>query len=76
MTELVLPDSLTFIAEDAFEGCGEFALTVPENCYAYDRCVELGLIKSNEPDPSVIESAHPYPDEFDYTWAYDAGEGT
>jgi len=76
MTELELPDSLTFIAEDAFEGCGEFALTVPENCYAYDRCVELGLIKSDEPDPSVIESVHPYPDEFDYTWTYDAGEGT
>ena len=76
MTELVLPDSLEFIAEDAFEGCGEFALTVPENCYAYDRCVELGLIKPDEPDPSVIESAHPYPDDFDYTWTYDAGEGT
>ena len=74
MTELVLPDSLTFIAEDAFEGCGEFALTVPENCYAYDRCVELGLIKQEAPDPSVIESAHPYPDDFDYTWTYDAGE--
>ena len=45
MTKLVLPDSLTFIAEDAFEGCGEFVLTVPENCYAYDRCMELGLIE-------------------------------
>lgn len=76
LTELELPDTLTFIAEDAFEGCGEFVLTVPENCYAYDRCVELGLIKVDEPDPSVIESAHPYPDEFDYTWIYDSGEGT
>ena len=76
MTELVLPDSLTFIAEDAFEGCGEFTLSVPENCYAYDRCVELCLIKQGEPDPSVIESAHPYADDFDYTWIHDEGDGT
>lgn len=74
LTELVLPGSLTYIAEDAFKGCGEIVLTVPENCYAYDRCVELGLIRVQE--PAELESAHPYADDFDYTWTYDAGEGT
>lgn len=44
LTALELPSTLTYIAEDAFEGCGEFELSVPENCYAYDRCIELGLI--------------------------------
>lgn len=45
LSALELPDTLTYIAADAFEGCGEIAVTVPENCYAYDRCVELGLIR-------------------------------
>ncbi|MBR2719268.1 MAG: leucine-rich repeat protein [Clostridia bacterium] len=76
ITELVLPDTLTLIAEDAFQGCSEFTVVVPENCYAYDRCVELGLITLGNPDLSWIESEHPYADNFDYTWTYDAGEGT
>lgn len=76
LAELQLPNTLTFIAADAFDGCSEFALIVPKNCYAYDRCVELGLIHEEKPNPSVIESAHPYADDFDYTWVYDAGEGT
>lgn len=45
LSELDLPDTLTYIAEDAFDGCDKLTVTVPENCYAYDRCVELGLIK-------------------------------
>lgn len=44
LTELILPDSLTFIAENALDGCGEVTITVPKNCYAYDRCVALNLI--------------------------------
>lgn len=55
LLELELPDTLTYIAEDAFVGCGEIAVTVPENCYAYDRCVELGLIRIPTP-PLMIEN--------------------
>lgn len=48
VTEVTLPASLTFIAEDAFDGCGELAVNVPEDCYAYDRCVELKLIEGED----------------------------
>lgn len=51
LAELVLPNTLTYIADDAFEGCDTFAVTVPENSYAYTRCIELKLIM---PTPTPI----------------------
>jgi len=76
MTELILPDSLTFIAEDAFEGCGEFALTVPENCYAYDRCVELGLINGPLKIISMANSLNGVPNIGDtLQWSVSASGG-
>ncbi len=44
LKELVLPDTLSFIAADAFKDCSAISVTVPKGCYAYERCVELGLI--------------------------------
>jgi len=44
LTEIELPGSLTFIAEDAFENCGTFKVIVPEDCYAYEWAVEKKLI--------------------------------
>lgn len=42
LQEISLPRSLTSIAEDAFEGCGQFKAKVPMNCYAYEWCVDHG----------------------------------
>lgn len=39
-----LPGTLTEIADDAFEGCGDFEVDVPEDSYAYNWCAEHGLI--------------------------------
>lgn len=49
ITEIEFPSTLTFIAEDAFDGCEQFDVTVPEDCYAFEWCVEHGLVD----DPSV-----------------------
>ena len=46
LTEIELPDSLTLIAEDAFEGCEGLSVSVPENCYAYDWALSKGYIAS------------------------------
>ena len=46
LREIELPATLTFIAEDAFSGCGDIAVSVPEGCYAYEWCLEHGLIAS------------------------------
>ena len=46
LREIELPATLTFIAEDAFSGCEDIAVSVPEGCYAYEWCMEHGLIAS------------------------------
>ena len=44
VSEVELPDTLTYIADDAFENCGDIAFSVPESCYAYEWCVRMGYI--------------------------------
>ena len=44
ITAINLPASLTFIAEDAFQNCGQLqTVTVQEGTYAYTRAYEIGL---------------------------------
>ncbi|MBE5811817.1 MAG: leucine-rich repeat domain-containing protein, partial [Clostridiales bacterium] len=46
LTEVMLPSTLTYIADDAFDIGTDMVISVPADCYAYDRCVELGLIEA------------------------------
>lgn len=52
LLEISLPSTISFIAEDAFEGCEGLAATAPEGTYAYEWCVEHGLIAESENEPS------------------------
>ena len=52
LQEISLPRSLTSIAEDAFEGCGQFKVKVPMNCYAYNWCLSHGYIGKPNPTPA------------------------
>lgn len=42
---ITLPSSLTSIADNAFDGCSDFTVDVPENCYAYNWCAQHGLLE-------------------------------
>ena len=55
LQRIVLPDSLTFIAEDAFSGCDGLRAVASEGSYAYDYCVRVGL-RLEEP-PELIHEA-------------------
>ena len=48
VTEITLPESLTFIAGDAFSGCEGVLFRVPEDSYAHRWAEEMGL------NPSII----------------------
>ena len=50
LRRITLPLSLTFIADDAFEGCGQLYAIVPQNSYALAYCERLG-IANNQTDP-------------------------
>lgn len=52
LQEISLPRSITSIAEDAFDGCGQFKVNAPFGCYAYTWCMEHGYIGSLEPSPA------------------------
>ncbi len=47
LEEVNLPNSLTFIADDAFDGCEITMLEVEEGTYAYEWCVRKGIITDN-----------------------------
>lgn len=49
LVAIELPDSLTRIADDAFEGCDQFRLVVQQGSYAYDWAVKNGYIKPLTP---------------------------
>ena len=66
LSELVLPASLLFIAEDAFDINRPITVSVPVDCYAYDRCIELGLIKKT-PEASLDHHTYRLIDE-GMTW--------
>jgi len=52
LTEIVLSSTLTSIAESAFDGCGEFAVSAPEDSYAYNWAVEKGYIVPSSATPA------------------------
>ncbi len=70
---ITIPDTITYIGSMAFTGCENLEVIVPENCYAHTRLIELGLIEGEI--HAEMESEHPYPDDFDHTWVYEADEG-
>ena len=43
LTEIVLPATVGFIAEDAFDGCGALKVVAEEGSYAYEWCVSHGI---------------------------------
>jgi len=47
-----LPDSISFIADDAFEGCADFDVTAEQGSYAYGWAVSAGLIRPETPASS------------------------
>ena len=49
LVAIELPDSLTRIADDAFEGCDQFQLVVQQGSYAYEWAVKNGYIKPSAP---------------------------
>lgn len=51
--EAALPASLTFIADDAFEGCIGLRVTAPEGSYAYEWAVLRGYIERTPFDASA-----------------------
>lgn len=42
LQEIDLPESIDFIADDAFEGCTQLIVRTPVDCYAYNWCLEHG----------------------------------
>ncbi len=73
LKSITIPDTITYIGSMAFTGCENLEVIVPENCYAHTRLIELGLIEGEI--HAEMESEHPYPDDFDHTWVYEADEG-
>lgn len=60
--------SLEEIADDAFAGCSGLTASVTSGSYAMQWCIDHDIdYKAKMEWP---ESAHPYADEFDYTWTY------
>jgi len=45
LTEIHLPRSITYIADDAFEGCMDFVVTADEGSYAHDWAAQKGLVE-------------------------------
>lgn len=45
LTEIILPSTLTSIADSAFDGCGEFTVSAEEGSYAYEWAVGKGYIE-------------------------------
>ena len=51
LQEIDLPESIERIADDAFEGCTDFVVKTPVDCYAYNWCLEHGyeVVKYSSP---------------------------
>ena len=60
LSEINLPDSLTFIDDTAFEGLSGIAVTASEGSYAYDWAVRNGFIVP-EPAPTPTPEPPVYP---------------
>jgi len=52
LTEIELPDTLTSIADDAFDNCSDFAVIAEEGSYAYEWAVEKGYISEQISTPA------------------------
>lgn len=67
LTEISLPESLTYIAEDAFDGCNDYTVEVVVDSYAYYWAAENGFFDLPEPsaEPSAAPTADPTADPTD-----------
>lgn len=54
LLEINLPDSLEFIADDAFEGVSEVTVSAEEGSYAYDWATAMGLLPNTLGIESVL----------------------
>ena len=72
--EIELPGTLEKIAGDAFADCEEVLFICEEDSLAYSYAQEHDNILLPEDLADYPESQHPYPDSFNHTWVYDAGE--
>jgi len=52
LKEITLTEAVTFIADDAFEGCEQCKINAPEGSYAYFWCVEHGYIDRPAESPA------------------------
>ncbi|MEG2701763.1 MAG: leucine-rich repeat domain-containing protein, partial [Clostridia bacterium] len=68
LQKINLPFTLTHIADDAFADCAALVATVQADTYASEWCKAHSIRLTERQD--TIESAHPYADNVDYTWAY------
>lgn len=50
--EVTFASTITYIAENAFDGCVKFKVSVPMGCYAYQWCVDHGYIDSPVETPA------------------------
>lgn len=48
LVEILLPSTIEYIAEDAFDGCEGLVAMAQEGTYAYDWCMEHGFIAESE----------------------------
>ncbi len=55
---IVFPDSINFIAEDAFDGCNIYAVKANENSYAYNYAIRHRLAIEYPPEKVVLDSVN------------------
>lgn len=67
VTEIVLPESLTTIADNMLNGCENVIITAPEGSAAYQWASANELFVEA---PAILESEHPYSSFSDSSWEY------
>lgn len=75
LSEINLPDSLTFIAEDAFDGSDKVTVTAPAGSYAYQWAVDHDYIDGNALCVAVSCSADAAVPEETVTWTAEGTNG-
>ena len=75
LSEINLPDSLTFIDDTAFEGLSDIIVTSSEGSYAYNWAVEKGYINTSSLRVSVTCSATEAVPEESVTWMAEGVNG-
>jgi hypothetical protein len=73
---IMLPESLTAIAEDAFDGVANLTITGAEGSYAQTYCEAHGITFVVKPAEPCLESDHPYNSNTDKTWQWSGKANT